>query len=77
MPNKKVLAQKEKFHLVDFSENILEKALNSPTNDFEDNIQLHSAAHAECDYFLTGDRKLTNLKFFGKSQITPNLISKD
>lgn len=69
MPNKKVITQKDKFQVVDFSDNILGKAFRGPTSDLEDNIQLHSAAEAECDLFLTEDRKLLNLKFFGKTQV--------
>lgn len=69
IPNKKVLSQRDKFQLVDFTEHILGKALDGPTNDFEDNVQLHSAAEAECDYFLTDDRKLLALTFFGKTQL--------
>lgn len=69
IPDKKVLLQKERFQLVDFSEKILERALNNPTIDLEDNVQLHSAAEAECDLFLTQDHQLLNLKFFGKVQI--------
>ncbi len=73
IPSKLVLAQREKFQSVDFSENILERALHGPTIDFEDNVQLHSAIEAECDIFLTGDSKLLDLKFFGKVQILPEL----
>ena len=73
IPNKKVELQKEKFHLVVFSENILDKALGGPTTDLEDNIQLHSAAEADCDFFLTNDAKLLNMKFFGKVQILAGL----
>lgn len=73
LPNKKILAQKEKFQFVDFSEAILAKALAGPTGDFEDNVQLHSSAESECNFFLTGDAKLLNVKFFGKSQILPEL----
>ena len=69
MPNKKVLLQKAKFELVDFSEDIVERALGGPTGDFEDNVQLHSAAEAECDIFLTADKKLLDMKFFGKLYI--------
>lgn len=75
IPNKKVDLQKEKFHLVDFSENILDKALEGPTSDLEDNIQLHSAAEAEADIFLTNDRGLLDLKFFGKMEIKESLIT--
>lgn len=73
IPNQKVLSQKQKFQLVDFSDNILNKALAGPTKDLEDNIQLHSAVWAECDLFLTSDTKLLSLKFFGKVQITSTL----
>lgn len=57
------------FTLVPFHENILRKSLVGPTNDLEDNIQLHSAAEAECDYFLTSDEKLLKMTFFGKTKI--------
>lgn len=73
MPNQKILSQKQKFQLVDFSDNILDKALVGPTKDLEDNIQFHSASEAECDLFLTSDTKLLNLKFFGKVQIVSTL----
>lgn len=69
IPNQKVISQKGKFQLVDFSNDILDKALNGPTKDLEDNIQLHSAAEAECDIFLTNDEKLLDLKFFGKMKL--------
>lgn len=72
MPNKKVLLQKDKFQVIDFSEDILERALLGPTNDFEDNVQLHSAAEADCNVFLTNDKKIKDLKFFGKVKIDSN-----
>lgn len=56
----------EQFGIVPLTEHILNKALEGPTNDLEDNIQLHSAAEAQCDIFLTNDKKLLNLKYFGK-----------
>ena len=74
--NKKTAFQKESFHLVDFSENILDKALEGPTGDLEDNIQLHSAVEADCNIFLTSDTTLLNLKFFGKVQILPTINNK-
>lgn len=61
--------------IVPFTKHILDKALEGPTNDLEDNIQLHSAAEAECDVFLTNDKKLLGLKFFGKTKILRNLIN--
>lgn len=69
IPNQKVISQKQKFQLVDFSGDILDKALTGPTKDLEDNVQLHSAAEAECDLFLTSDEKLLKMKFFGKAEI--------
>ena len=62
------------FNLIDLNQDILDKALLGPTKDLEDNIQLHSAAEAECDIFLTNDAKLLNLKFFGKVQLLPEVI---
>lgn len=73
IPNLKIISQKEKFQIVDFSSNILEKSLNGPTVDLEDNIQLHSAIESECDIFLTEDKKLLDLKFFGKIKLALSL----
>ena len=73
IPNKKVDLQKEKFQIINFSEDILDSALEGPTADLEDNIQLHSAAEAECDLFLTEDKKLLNMKFFGKVRIASEI----
>lgn len=69
IPNTHIVAQKDKFQIVEFSESILETALDGPTPDFEDNVQLHSAAHSDCEMFVTSDKKLLSLKFFGKLQI--------
>lgn len=74
IPSQEVVAQKEKFQIVDFSINILDKAFEGPTQDFEDNVQLHSAAEADCDFFLTSDEKLLKLKFFGKMEIKSSLL---
>lgn len=61
------------FNLIDLKSNILNKSASGPTTDFEDNVQLHSAAEADCDIFLTADRNLLKMKFFGKTKILPNL----
>lgn len=74
IPNQKLLNQKGKFQFVDFSKKLLEKALQGPTGDLEDNIQLHSGAEAECDFFLTADENLINMKFFGKMQILSTIV---
>ena len=63
----------EIFSLVPFEDSICYKALSGPTSDFEDNVQLHSAAEADCDIFLTNDKKLLAMKFFGKVRIASNL----
>src|SRR3989304_4512900 len=55
----------DSFSIVPFDLTICSQALEGPTSDFEDNVQLHSAASAECDIFLTSDKKLLKLKFFG------------
>lgn len=61
------------FSAIDFNSDILDKALSNPTANLEDNIQLHSAAGADCDFFLTSDAKLLKLKFFGKVQVISSL----
>jgi predicted nucleic acid-binding protein len=43
MLDKNILAQIDKFQLVDLSDAIVTRALQGPTTDFEDNVQLHSA----------------------------------
>lgn len=63
----------KRFLVIDFDSNITSKALQNPTSDFEDNVQLNSAAEGECDIFLTGDAKLLKMKFFGKTEIRSNL----
>lgn len=57
-------------NIVPLSVKITENALLGPTTDFEDNVQLHSGTEAECELFLTNDKKLLDMKFFGKTQIS-------
>lgn len=64
---------KEHINFLTLSKDITDNALKGPTSDFEDNVQLHSAAEAEADYFLTSDRKLLDLKFFGKLKIVAKI----
>lgn len=73
VPDRDIDAVQQQFGVVSFSEDILEKALIGPTPDLEDNIQLHSAAEAECDYFLTSDKKLLAMIYFGKTKIVRTL----
>lgn len=75
MPEKKLDEKmRETFTLIPLDLTITEHALNGPMPDFEDNVQLHSAVEAECDFFLTSDAKLLKLKFFGKMHISPYLF---
>lgn len=69
IPDIKITEQVDKFHVVEFSEEILARALVGPTDDFEDNVQLYSSVKAECDIFLTLDKKLLKMKFYGKAKI--------
>lgn len=73
IPDKELDVNKELFNIVSFDTKIVERALIGPTRDFEDNLQLHSAAQAECDIFLTKDKELLDIKFFGKVKIDQEL----
>lgn len=73
VPDKKTNSFIDDFNLVELSQDILNKALFNPTEDLEDNIQLHSAAQSDCDIFLTADKKLLKLKFFGKVKIVSSI----
>src|SRR3989344_5542453 len=73
IPDKELDKLKEYLYLVDFNEEIVSLALLGPTADFEDNVQLHSAAETSCDLFLTSDKKLLAMKFFGEMQVV-NII---
>lgn len=69
VPDDEVNELQEEFGIVTLTKVILDKALTGPTNDLEDNIQLHSAAEADCDIFLTNDNQLLKLRSFGKTEI--------
>lgn len=73
VPNNILSDQIKKFRIINLDSDLLRKGLDGPTSDLEDNIQLHSVAEAECDYFLTNDEKLLNMKFFGKTRIADSL----
>lgn len=73
IPNQKIQAFIGEFTVVNLSSSILQKAFAGPTDDLEDNIQLHSAAEAECDYFLTSDKKILSMIYFGKTKIVKTL----
>ena len=73
VPDGKISQFKKEFQIIDLTDEILEMSLNGPINDLEDNIQLHSAAKADCDYFLTNDKKLLKTGYFGKTKICSSL----
>ncbi len=73
IPDKTVSRFKNEYYIVDLTDGILEKALGGPTSDLEDNIQLHSCAEEDCDYFLTNDKNILKMKFFGKARISISL----
>lgn len=73
MPDKKLTDLRKHFNLVSLDMRIAEQAMLGPTDDFEDNVQLHSAAQAECELFLTEDKRLLSIKFFGKTRMVSNL----
>lgn len=69
VPDEEINRANKQFSLVPLSQDILNKALDGPTSDLEDNIQLHSAAEVDCDLFLTNDQSLLKMRFFGKTEI--------
>lgn len=73
VPDQEIDKLQGQFGIVPLTKYILDKALTGPTKDLEDSVQLHSAAEAECDIFLTEDKKILDMKFFGKTQITSSL----
>ena len=73
VPDKEIDQVQQRFGIVPLTKELLEKALTGPTSDMEDNIQLHSAIEAECDYFLTEDKNLLKFRIFGKTRIVASL----
>lgn len=69
IPDQKLSDQLGNFVQVSFTQQVTNHAQNGPTRDFEDNVQLHSAVEAECDIFLTSDKKILSMKYFGKLKI--------
>lgn len=73
LPSQELTSQVEPFFIESLSTSLLNNALQGPTSDLEDNIQLHSAAETNCDFFLTSDKKLLKMEFFGKTKIVNRL----
>lgn len=73
LPDKYLEKFVEQFYIESFTENLLRLALQGPTDDLEDNIHLQTALKANCDYFVTDDKELLKMKFFGKVKIVSSL----
>ena len=69
MPEGKLADLEDTMKLIPLNNKVANYSLLGPTSDFEDNVQLHSAAEANCDLFVTNDKKLLSMKFFGKTKI--------
>lgn len=73
IPNKDLSTFLEEYEIVNLTKKLIKRCVQGPTNDLEDNIQLHSASESECDIFLTNDKKLLKMKFFGKMRIVSTI----
>jgi hypothetical protein len=74
IPHDVVAVNTEVFNIVPFDGLVSQNALIGPTSDFEDNVQLHSATLADCDFFLTEDKKLLKMKFFGRMKVKTHCV---
>lgn len=75
IPSQKLEEVLDKINITSLEESEIKNSLSGPTYDFEDNLQLHSAAESECDLFLTSDKALLSLRFFGKTRITTQILN--
>lgn len=73
VPNSILTSIMQDMFAVNLTSIILKKSLVGPTPDIEDNVQLHSASSAHCDYFLTSDKKLLKLGYFGETEIVSKI----
>jgi len=73
VPDSFLIESLQDITIVDLTSDILLKALHQPTTDLEDNIQLHSASISRCDYFLTSDKQLLKMKYYGQVEIVDSL----
>ena len=65
IPNKHLPEVTRYFSLVPLDETVIQRSFLGPSGDFEDNIQLHSSAFAQCSVFLTRDLSLLRIGYFG------------
>jgi predicted nucleic acid-binding protein len=76
-PSEQLIATLKDIGVVNLTTSILKKSLEGPSPDVEDNIQLHSASMYGCDYFLTSDKYLLNMKHFGQVEIVSKIPSSE
>lgn len=69
LPNKDFSNLPDFFDIFMISDEVMRLAMDGPTSDFEDNLQLGCAIENDCDVFLTNDKKLLNLASFGNMKI--------
>lgn len=74
VPVKKIEQVLSFFSIVAVNEKIVLKALEGPTSDFEDNVQLHSATESDCNFLVTRDKKLLSLVYFGKAKLIEQMV---
>lgn len=74
VPDSKLDNLEKYYNIVAFDLSVVLDSITGPTSDFEDNVQLHSAAEVDADFFFTRDKRLLALKFFGKTEIVNRII---
>lgn len=73
IPNEEMSSSLKIISTIPLNDSLFKYSLTGPTNDLEDNIQLHSAVEANCDIFLTNDKKLLKMVYFGKTKIVSTI----
>lgn len=73
VPDKNYMDLFDTYNFVDYTVDIAKRSSLGPTSDFEDNVQLHSALDSGCSVFITKDKKLLKLGYFGNVRICERL----
>jgi predicted nucleic acid-binding protein len=69
LPNRSLSKAISEFNIIEIDLGVTKQALEGPTDDFEDNLQLHSATKQDCNLFVSRDKKLLKMIYFGKMKI--------
>lgn len=59
--------------IISIDNEVVVRSLQGPTDDLEDNLQLHACTNSKCQYFLTGDKLLLKLGYFGETAIVNHI----